>query len=101
MTFLPSTKVKATRYTCNPDLLYNGDKFNFTACAPNDVYKSVIKIKSNAVGFDAVNLKFIKLILPDVLQVLTHIFNHIICTCIPIKMEGSKYCTSGKKQFCK
>ena len=83
-----SNEVEATRYTCNPDLLYNGDKFNFTACTPNDVYKSVIKIKSNAVGFDAVNLKFIKLILPDVLQVLTHIFNHIICTCVyPLKWK--------------
>ena len=61
-------------YVCNSDLLFNGDEFNLTAFTPNYVYKSVIAIKSNAVGLDAVNLKFIKLILPALLPVLTLVF---------------------------
>ena len=72
--------MKTNPFHCNSEVTYNGDEFNFTACTMNDVYNSVNAIKSNAVGYDAVNLKFIKLLLPSVLQTLTHIFNHIIYT---------------------
>ena len=72
--------MKTNQFHCNSEVIYNGDEFNFTACTMNDVYNSVNAIKSNAVGYDAVNLKFIKLLLPSVLQTLTHIFNHTIYT---------------------
>ena len=39
-----------------------------------------MSIKSNAVGFDDLHLKFIKIILPYVLSCITHIFNHAITT---------------------
>jgi hypothetical protein len=39
-----------------------------------------MSVKSYAIGIDSIPLKFIKLNLPELLQTLTHILNHVIMT---------------------
>ena len=54
--------------------------FSFDPISIHDIDKSVNRITSNAVGNDGVPIKFIKLLLPILCPVLSHIFNHIIMT---------------------
>ena len=84
-------------FTCNPDLLYTGQELNFIAFSLNDVYVAVMSVKSNAVGSDGIHLKFIKIILPFILPVVTHIFNHIVCSGIfPSKWKIANIIPVGK-----
>jgi len=52
--------------------------FYFTNTYEYEVYNSVNNIKSNAVGLDEIPPRFLKLIMPDILPVLTYIFNTIL-----------------------
>lgn len=54
----------------------NPDKqFSFTNVSKKEVFDSVLGFKSNAVGLDEIPFKFLKVILPYIVPVITHIFN--------------------------
>lgn len=59
----------------------NGQHFYFTRLTDEDVVEAVLSIKSNAIGLDEINPKFLKLLLPYILPYITHIFNCILTTC--------------------
>lgn len=54
--------------------------FQFSSVTESDVYKSVMNIQSNAVGEDGMSIRFIKIVLPYIINSLTHVFNHCITT---------------------
>ena len=54
--------------------------FCFHNIAQIDVHQAVLSIKSDAVGVDGINAKFIKLLLPHLLILIEHIFNHCLTT---------------------
>ena len=64
----------------NSDLLCDGNILNFKSFSELEVYKAIYSIKSNAVGYDDIRLKFVKTLIPFILPTLTHIFNHITTT---------------------
>lgn len=54
--------------------------FEFSCVFPPDVLSCCLSVKSNAVGYDDMHPKFLKLLLPKLLLLITHIFNTIITT---------------------
>ena len=64
----------------NSDDWHHQYTFSFTQISIEDVVKSVKRISSNAVGTDGIPIKFIKMLLPVLSPILTHVFNHIIMT---------------------
>ena len=54
------------------------NKFKFSFVRDVDVLECCIKIKSNAIGCDNINPKFLKALLPYLLPHITYIFNTII-----------------------
>ena len=58
--------------------------FSFRCVDQTEVLSAILKIKSNAEGPDDINPKFIKLLLPRLLNYITYIFNSIFTTsCFP------------------
>lgn len=57
-------------------------EFSFRNISLSDLWKAISSIKSNAVGFDQIPLKFIKLIFPIFGSHFLHLFNTIITTSI-------------------
>lgn len=55
----------------------NSDSFSFSPITEYDLFIAVNSIKSNAVGYDNIPIKFIKLILPLISPLLTHLINTI------------------------
>lgn len=55
-------------------------KFQFSCVTESDVHKAIINIQSNAVGEDGMPIRFIKIVLPYIINPLTHIFNHCLTT---------------------
>jgi hypothetical protein len=49
--------------------------FAFRNVSDEEVKRAVFGVKSNAVGLDEIPLRFIKLLLPIIMPILTHIFN--------------------------
>ena len=85
-------------FEANDDLYFTGERFHFLNFVESDVYKSIMAISSNAVGFDGINLKFIKLILPFIIPYITHVFNHIVTTStFPLAWKIAKICPVPKK----
>lgn len=58
--------------------LYND--FSFANVDPITVLSAIYKVKSDATGLDKISLSFIKLIIPVVLPIITHIYNFILTT---------------------
>lgn len=58
----------------------NPHGLKFAPLSEHEIIMAIHSIKSNAVGFDDIPLKFIKLILPHITTPLTYIFNLIIST---------------------
>ena len=56
--------------------------FSFKNVYSDEVYKSILSIKSNSTGLDNVNPKFLKMILLPILPHITHIFNSILTTSV-------------------
>ncbi|XP_075152138.1 uncharacterized protein LOC142226129 [Haematobia irritans] len=54
--------------------------FEFKCVNSGDVLESCLHIKSDAVGLDKIYPKFIKVLLPNLLLHITHLFNSIITT---------------------
>jgi hypothetical protein len=62
------------------------------------VFNAINQIKSNAIGLDGVPLKFLKRILPQILTVVTYIFNTILTTSVsPAAWKTSKIMPIAKK----
>lgn len=54
--------------------------FEFSSVSEIEVYESIMKVRSNAIGVDGVSIKFLKIVLPYVVSSITHIFNHCLTT---------------------
>ena len=54
------------------------NSFSFSCVSEVDVIECFVKVKSNAVGKDNVDPKFVKLILPKIIKFITYIFNSIL-----------------------
>lgn len=65
------------RRRSRPHLTYN---FAFRPLESWEVVNAICSITSNATGLDGLPIKFVKIILPLVLQHITHMFNRIIET---------------------
>lgn len=52
--------------------------FNFNCVTQSEVYESFLSIKSNAISYDGVHPKFIKIIFPTILPYITNLFCTII-----------------------
>lgn len=61
-------------------LLPNLNGFKFSCISDAEVILALSTVKSDAVGLDEIPLKFIKLILPLILDKITYIFNLVITT---------------------
>ncbi len=72
---IPRPQIVVTNPVYGP---WREQEFYFCNTSELEVYNSVNQIKSNAIGLDGVPLRFLKLILLDILPVLTFIFNSIL-----------------------
>lgn len=69
----------------------NETSFDFCCVNQHDVVKSFSMVKSNAIGYDNIHPKFVKILLPFILPYITHLFNHIITTSsFPCRWKHSK-----------
>ena len=75
-------------YARNPQ---NNSPFKFHCVDPLDVLWSMNSIKSNAIGYDKIDPKFVKLLMPQILPYITHLFNSIIVSSVfPLHWKHSK-----------
>lgn len=82
----------------NHSLLNTLDELSFRGVATEEVYYAISCIKSNAMGLDGVCPKFLNLILPGIIQVITHIFNNILTTSVfPSDWKKAKVIPIPKK----
>jgi Reverse transcriptase (RNA-dependent DNA polymerase) len=67
-----------------PRIIFNRDEsydgFSFGVVEEDEVFKTVMSMTSDAIGADGFPLKFIKLILLELLPILTHVLSHAIMT---------------------
>lgn len=56
--------------------------FSFRNVNDQEVRRAIFEVKSNAVGVDNIPLNFIKMLLPVILPVITHIFNYSLTSSI-------------------
>lgn len=54
--------------------------FGFHCINPSDVLTTCLSVRSNAVGFDGLCPRFIKILLPNLLHYITYVFNTILTT---------------------
>lgn len=59
---------------------YNISNFGFRCINLSDVFTTCLSVRSNAIGFDGLCPRFIKILLPKLLQYITHVFNTILTT---------------------
>lgn len=95
--FFPSVQAPQSQL----EILYRSSShFEFHAVTPADVIFAIRSLKSNAVGLDGVSLKFVKYILPAIINFLTDVFNRCfaertfpntwkIAKVIPVPKKGS------------
>lgn len=77
-------------------LIPNGFKFGLTN--ENEVINAIGSIKSNSIGLDGIPLKFIKYILPLIINQITYIFNLIIKSSkFPCAWKNAKVIPISKK----
>lgn len=60
----------------------SSNQFEFHSVNNTDVLTSILKVKSNAIGYDNMDPRFIKLLLPQLLSFITHFFNTILTTSV-------------------
>lgn len=76
------------------------EKFQFDGVTEADVLRSLMAIKSNAIGEDGISLRFVKLVLPFILGTLTHIVNHCFTTaCFPTEWKKALIVPVAKKNI--
>jgi Reverse transcriptase (RNA-dependent DNA polymerase) len=96
--YFTSTQNSTTsnRRTTNNDV--GSNEFAFSNTFDLEVFNAIHQIKSNAIGLDGVPLKFLKLILPQILGIVTHIFNTILTSSVyPATWKVSKVIPIAKK----
>lgn len=72
--------------------------FSFRNVDDQEVKKAIYEVRSNAVGVDKLPLKFIKMLLPVILPVITHIFNYSLTSSVfPISWKLSDTVPIPKK----
>jgi hypothetical protein len=63
-----------------------------------EVFNAICQIKSNVTGIDGVPIKFLRILLPQVLPYITHVFNTILTTFkFPMAWRTSKIVPQAKK----
>lgn len=98
---IPMVKADGSYYS-NASGSYSNSTFSFVAVDQCDVLTSLLSIKSNSVGSDGINPRFLKILLPSLLPFITFIFNKILTTSqfpskwkiakiVPIPKTGSEY----------
>lgn len=89
-------------YNFNDNISEDQNSFSFMCINELDVISNCLSVKSNSVGSDEIHPKFLKILLPQLLPIITHIFNRIITTSnypnrwkiakiIPIPKPNSEY----------
>lgn len=58
--------------------IFNTNGFSFTDVSSSDVVLAIGQMRSDTVGLDRNPIRFIRLVLPVMLPVIKHIFNHYI-----------------------
>jgi hypothetical protein len=56
------------------------EEFSFNSTFDLEVFNAIHQIKSSAIGMDDVPIRFLKMILPHIISIITHIFNTILMT---------------------
>lgn len=70
---------------------HSNSTFKFHCVDLMEVLYSMKSIKSNAIGYDNVDPKFVKLLMPQILPYITHLFNSIIISSVfPSQWRHSK-----------
>ena len=99
--FLSSNKFNNSKpFQLNEKLIYrHSSRFQFKMATESDILKCLYAIKSNAAGEDLISIRFVKLILPQVIGVLTHIINFSLTTRIfPSKWKTANIIPVAKKR---
>ncbi len=65
-----------------PDSDFGDNSFTFMTVTQEDVSRAIFAIKSDAIGLDEIHLKFLKIVLPSYIEVITHLFNFCIENCV-------------------
>lgn len=92
-TSIPLIPVDVNNHNTTPNLSTELDTnlFEFSGVTQTEVFYALSQVKSNATGFDNINPRFIKILLPLILPFITHLFNSIITTSsFPIKWKYAK-----------
>jgi hypothetical protein len=67
------------------------EEFSFNGTFDLEVFNAIHQIKSNAIGMDDVPIRFLKIILPYIISIITHILNTILMTSrYPVAWKISK-----------
>lgn len=64
----------------SPNYDNDDDKFKFRIVSADEAHKAILKIKSDAIGYDGILLKFVKMFIDLLPPYITLIFNKIITT---------------------
>lgn len=75
---IPMQTSDANYYTDNSCVVNHNSCFDFSRIRQTDVLWAINSIKSNAVGTDGIDPRFLKILLPNILPYITHIFNSIL-----------------------
>jgi len=76
----------------------SNNSFSFRNVSNDEVFSAINKIKSNAIGYDGISTRFLKLILPVILPIITHLFNFILTTgSFPMAWKIAKIIPKQKK----
>lgn len=92
-TTLPESHIDNNFYNFDSRAYSNNNDlgFDFSCINEFDVLSSFMAVKSNAIGYDDINPKFFKILLPSLLPFVTHIFNFIIMSStFPTKWKHAK-----------
>lgn len=66
-------------------------QFSYSCTTQLEIVSELLKVKSNATGFDGLHPKFIKILLPIILPAITYFFNNILTkSTYPINWKYSK-----------
>lgn len=79
-TNIPRIQVNSNYYRFQHNLHNDHNGFEFSCVEQTDVLSCVFAVKSNAIGSDNIDPRFLKLIIPYILPHITHLFNAIITT---------------------
>ena len=73
-------KQSPTNFNDNNEIHVNFQQFEFRCVSTAEALSSLLSIKSNAMGYDSMHPKFVKIILPYMLPYIVHLFNTILTT---------------------